>query len=355
MPEFLDFLFVFGIHSGPRDLRFSGFRDQVSFDHRLRTGGSGVLGRSGRRFELCYNLKSVVRKSQDEDDIGRADWSIRQVCVNHQFDVETGRALWITVKGAKDLQQRYKELTGADSYGDLKDFDCQERRIWSSLATHLMYAHWSTEGWRDNIEWLEKIVDRKASRTTHSLIIVYLQAQSEIAVHAPREPGRAHNHYLPSNIQEMQGWQDKTLETLVALESNLSILSSLKRFYTRIIDHPGAPESFKKDSRANIELFVAHVTNIEDNLRMHVARAKLLAGIIGERKVLVRHCLFECVRNGAKLRSQVTLHLQGQAAERTETLTQRMEREAIVMRIVTLVTLIYLPATFVSVSAPSHW
>jgi hypothetical protein len=44
------------------------------------------------------------------------------------------------------------------------------------------------------------------------------------------------------------------------------------------------------------------------------------------------------------------MHLQSQAAERMESLNLNMEKDAIVMRIVTIVTLLYLPATFVSVS-----
>jgi hypothetical protein len=65
---------------------------------------------------------------------------------------------------------------------------------------------------------------------------------------------------------------------------------------------------------------------------MQTSRAKLLVKIISDRKELVLQ------------------HLQGQAAERTEKLNRNLEREAVVMRIVTIVTLVYLPATFTSVS-----
>jgi hypothetical protein len=44
-------------------------------------------------------------------------------------------------------------------------------------------------------------------------------------------------------------------------------------------------------------------------------------------------------------------HLQSQSTERMEILNRNMEKEAIVVRIITIVTLIYLPATFVSVSS----
>jgi hypothetical protein len=54
---------------------------------------------------------------------------------------------------------------------------------------------------------------------------------------------------------------------------------------------------------------------------------------------------------------QILQHLQSQATEKMETLTISMhkigalsQKEAIAMRIITVVTLIYLPATFVSVS-----
>jgi hypothetical protein len=48
---------------------------------------------------------------------------------------------------------------------------------------------------------------------------------------------------------------------------------------------------------------------------------------------------------------QATHRLEFQSTQKMEDLTQRSQREAVAMRIITVVTLIYLPATFVSVSA----
>lgn len=50
---------------------------------------------------------------------------------------------------------------------------------------------------------------------------------------------------------------------------------------------------------------------------------------------------------------KVLQHLQGQATEATLNLTYMSYKEAIIMRIITTVTLIYLPATFVSVRQPT--
>ena len=52
-------------------------------------------------------------------------------------------------------------------------------------------------------------------------------------------------------------------------------------------------------------------------------------------------------------RIQVLQHFQGQAAERTEQLNLNLRKEAVVMRIITRVTLLYLPATFVLVGGYS--
>ena len=46
-------------------------------------------------------------------------------------------------------------------------------------------------------------------------------------------------------------------------------------------------------------------------------------------------------------------HLQGQTTEQTNQLNHNLEKEAIVVRIITIVTLLYLPSTFVSVRLPS--
>lgn len=46
---------------------------------------------------------------------------------------------------------------------------------------------------------------------------------------------------------------------------------------------------------------------------------------------------------------QILQHLQGQATEATLNLTYMSYKEAIIMRIITIVTLVFLPATFVSV------
>jgi hypothetical protein len=163
MPSYLDFMMVFGAQSEPKDLRFSGFRENV----RLRTTSSQSsmlsMGRSGRHYQLCYNLKSVCFKKRSHEDLKLDEWSIRQTAVYHQLDVESGSALWLVTKGGDDLLDQYEELTGPNGRPEDKQFGTPGLCFGSSLATHLLFCHWSTEDWRWYIRWLEEVLDHEVS------------------------------------------------------------------------------------------------------------------------------------------------------------------------------------------------
>ena len=163
MPAYLDFIFVFGAQSEPHDLRFSSFREQTTLIDPPRSRAVPGLGRSGRQYQLCYNLKCVALKSGDETKFMLNEWSIRQAAIHHQFDIVEGRMLWIITKGNLDLQERFKELTGKDANPEDKAFNTVEECFRSSLSAHLLYCHWSTEDWRWYIKWLERLVEDEVS------------------------------------------------------------------------------------------------------------------------------------------------------------------------------------------------
>jgi hypothetical protein len=164
MPDYLDFILVFGLQSEARDLRFSSFREQKNL--KLQHGSSGIdsLGRSGKHYQLCYNLKGVTFKFEDPKDHSKNQWSIRQAAFYHQLDVVGGNALWIVTKGGLDIQQRFKELTGNGARPEDKAFGTPDECFRSSLSAHLLFCHWSTEDWRGYIKWLEYTIEKDASQ-----------------------------------------------------------------------------------------------------------------------------------------------------------------------------------------------
>ena len=173
MPSYLDFLSVFGSQSEPRDLRFSAFREQSFLSDPPRAPKIAILGRSGRQYQLSYNLKSVARIPPDKASTKRSQWSIRQAAFHHQFDVVNGTTLWIVTKGKLDqkekeegkldIKERIQDLTGKDGAPEDKSFGTPEECFRSSLAVHLLYGYWSVEEWRWYVQWLEQSVDDEVS------------------------------------------------------------------------------------------------------------------------------------------------------------------------------------------------
>jgi hypothetical protein len=158
-----------------------------------------------------------------------------------------------------------------------------------------------------------------------------------MAVYGPRGDGFAHRQYKPYDIQDLQRWQDRANEAVMVLESNTDILKAIRKFYHGLFDRRDFPTMLQTTCEDELGNFISQLDEIINDFHMQTSRAKLLVNIISDRKELVLQ------------------HLQGQAADRTEELNKNLEREAVVMRIVTIVTLVYLPATFTSVSSQTFF
>jgi len=144
----------------------------------------------------------------------------------------------------------------------------------------------------------------------------------------PREPGEVRKLYTPDDLQSLQGYEDKINETIMILEANIDVLTSLRKYYEALLGNKDFP--LKKHCREDILKFSAQINDMIYDLNMQISRAKLLVRIAADRKSLILQ------------------HLQSQATEKMEKLTEMAQKEAISMRVITVVTLIYLPATFVS-------
>ncbi|KAI9776788.1 MAG: hypothetical protein M1816_005082 [Peltula sp. TS41687] len=338
MPNYLDFVSVFGSQALPRELRFSSFREQILLSSPPRGPAVPDLGRSGRQFQLCYNLKAVTCLSDANTATKSKEWSIRQAAFHHQFDVEEGTTLWIVTQGSLDLKNRVQEMTGKDGRPEDRAFRNPEECFRSSLAIHLLYCHWSTEEWRWYIQWLEDVIDQELAiprcKLPSPLKLTKL-LQTHIAVYGPRGPGEAQRIYTPGDLQILQNYEDSMNEAIMVLEANVDILTSLRNFYEGLVRTNDFP--FRDTCHGDVVDFAVQLNDMVYDARMQILRTKLLLRITDDRKNLVLQ------------------HLQSQATEKMEILTINMhkigvmsQKEAIIMRIITVVTLIYLPATFLS-------
>ncbi|KAI1101814.1 hypothetical protein F4804DRAFT_287343 [Jackrogersella minutella] len=312
MPAFLEFIYLFGQKDEITDLNYNCFREQVV----LANPPDGLiipgLGRSGKHYQMCFNLKGVALTNEIKDDFTQNIWTIRQCAFHHQFDISNGNTLWIVVKGNEEIQQRFKSLTGADARAQDKAFGTVEESFRSSLSAHLMYCHWAMEDWRWHIQWLEMAVDKK-----HIMALL-----------GPSGDGHAHKTYTPGDIQDLQIWEEKARQVAMALEGNTDVTLALVAFYRRLTLDKDF--QLRETCSLDISTFGSQVENITTDFRMQTKRAEFLVRTISDRRQLV------------------VQHLQSQSASRAERLSRSMEQEQIFMLMITIVTLIFLPGTFVS-------
>lgn len=165
IPSYIDFLLVFGVHKHTREKRFSAFHSQIQLEYTPSLAVD-YLRRSGRQFQLCYNLKSVGRWTEPGQLAASDDqWSFRQGAFHHQFDILKGTALWIITRASLDLKQRIEEATGKTGRSEDRQFQTPEQCLKSTLAIHLLLCHWASENWRTYFQWLEDTVEDKVSNS----------------------------------------------------------------------------------------------------------------------------------------------------------------------------------------------
>jgi len=217
MPNFLDFVFPFGQQEYAEDFHFSGFREDTR--QLMSDGGLKIpeLGRSGLDIRMCYSLKSVEPWKKKPD----WPWAVRQTALYHSFDLVTGKAFWIVVKGSHLIRERVQETTALTPDGapsELSSFGSIASSLGSSLAIHLILCDWCDEDWRWYLSFLEK---RFQDLTRRSLIVDIPKAPSFV------EPSTFQTVKSPS-VSVRRTFSDLTKRTLSATRRYTSSGSTLQ-------------------------------------------------------------------------------------------------------------------------------
>lgn len=156
-PSFLESVCTFGECDQPIDLCLAQFREKDTLKcHPQQRLELPNLGRSGREIRLSYLLRSV--EYSEDGPQGVWGWQIRQIANYHSFDVESGRAFWLTIKGNELFQDRIQEVSpfieippkAEVDEGDVSPY------LKATLATHIVYLSWCDENWRQFINEVEE-------------------------------------------------------------------------------------------------------------------------------------------------------------------------------------------------------
>jgi len=334
MPAFIDFIFPFGKQDRQQDFHFSSLRHEIRCFTDEKALQLLELGRSGQDFRLCYNLKSVeVSLNQPH-----WPWSVRQSAMYHSFDVVTGKSFWIFIKGDDLIERRIKNATKRTQDSGLDLATSVSCDFAATLAVHMILLDWCGENWRWYINHLEEAhqeitrpalltsFDRPSNRSLeplqrtstpspiHPIKRTFSRALKRAASatgtllpefplstlrtsHIPPPPEfeqdlKSHEPFDFAKLQQVQTYEERVNQVLLTLESNITIVTSLRAFYEELFDTPGFPQDIKADCFRQILRFQKTCTNTIIDLGIQNARAKTLLSTIKERKNLVKYPIF---------------------------------------------------------------
>ena len=406
IPGFLDFVFLFGKQANERGFHFGGFRYQSRLSDSERGLEVSELGWSGRDYKLCFNLRSVERARG-----GGEPWSIRQAAIHHSFDVVNGQAAWIIIKANKVLQDRIVSATGPQGLSKISSYQGPERAFASTLATHLILCQWSGENWRWYIDDLARNLQETTERTLSPIIraptkpnadstwsptrqSTYADAleMSDLAtIRQPLQPTRSsppeshplatfnndaaslscHPSYLLASmggsefsfvdLQRTQNVEEKANAAALILKNNICVFADLEKYYKTLSTSPGWPGTLTAHCGEDMLRFEQDLASVRNDMQLQLSRLETLLHLIADRKSLVSQLKRGRWRFTEIFKLYGILNIQNIEANKTSTaymqhitadmheIALKTKQETISMRIITFVTLCFLPGTFISV------
>ncbi|KAI1390033.1 uncharacterized protein F4822DRAFT_428379 [Hypoxylon trugodes] len=335
------------------------------------------------QFQFDSHACGGLRKKDKE---AKHPWSIRQTAVYHAFDLETGRAFWISIK-SNNIQDAIK-IDTAGYQGQ----DSIAQPFLFTLKTHLVYIRWCQESWPWFVRDLENEVRNTLirARTTPvgrepyfdddeyayggandqnvaghrrrcmsgSLAVLKSTLKKAglplIRIHSNGEysneqsntrqlwrSGTARHWPGPSRILKSFNFEDlqrlniigeRIQEAVLVIKLDSKALAELRMYYQNLKGQSEFPEECSK----HLPPFLEKVQSAVDCMETRRIQLESLTQRLEEGKRLN----LEMSRVYAEEAKQTATHM--------EKIAFRSANETSSMHIITIVTLIFLPGTFVA-------
>lgn len=168
-----------------------------------------------------------------------------------------------------------------------------------------------------------------------------------------------------AKLQKIQHIEEKAHEAVLIIRMNNSIIRQIKQYYDTISNSKYFPQNIAEPCQCDLEQFELRINGILNDLEMQILRLDTLLRLLGDRKTLVLQ-IIQSIEENAKLNHDSQLHsiLEFQNTETNKQSTRSMmsmtedmndiarktKIETVSMKVITVVTLFFLPGTFISVS-----
>ncbi|KAH0613689.1 uncharacterized protein H6S33_005575 [Morchella sextelata] len=358
MPGFIDFLQAFGRKASSSDTGFGGCKRRIEYatpnsskQRNMKSYGMWIIrvedvyynGTNGYASEICYNIKFAEEhgRKEKEDEPPKDPWSIRQTCIYQKFEYEKKSSTWIMVQPSDKATTRLNEVFKARAEEYIED------TVHNPMDIHLVFLSGAAENWRWYYNYLEnKLYDM----TTGAL-------SSAVGRRGKTVTFGNYNQHLDfevefKDVQELQRFEEKVQSLLLALETNRDTITTLQKHNDQLRNCGlGLEEHHFTAVDDSLDTYLTELAiykrNVEALLQRIRGRSRLLYNILDYRNAETAH------RHGQK--NVDFAELGRRDTDLMMKMTKRTTREAVAVKIVTFVTLFYLPATFVAVCFLYSW
>ena len=187
------------------------------------------------------------------------------------------------------------------------------------------------------------------------------EADSEQPQPEPTFESSEEEDFSFAKLQNIQHIEEKAHEALLILRLNVNIISQLKQYYNTITKSSRFPQAISEPCMGDLEQFDLRINGIINDFHMQILRLDTLLRLLGDRKTLVHHVIRSV--NARLNRPQLHSILEHQNTKINEQSTKSMMKmtedmndiarrtkiETVSMKVITVVTLFFLPGTFISV------
>ncbi|KAL4756019.1 uncharacterized protein BDW70DRAFT_154510 [Aspergillus foveolatus] len=297
------------------DIDASFFDLDVSFGDKPRGSDAGHGAMSVKqRDDGAYDIQYLFTYAENDSKRGAASWRIRQVCVFHRYNPSGAGNLWILlhVCPQSKLQRQMEHILSTNPRALLAE--------WSSM--HLLVFSAYLSGWR----WCIRNLGDEIERTVDIALTLDF-SKPKARDHKDGLVQLLKQQYLGDRLVPLAARLRAALHTLRHFEQMNSLLHS-------------KDVSSEQQFRSTSNQLASHITALEGHIESVQVLERKVRGISDLLAVAVT------VENQA-----VTIDINNKMLDlnnKLVELTNKSLDENATVRIVTLVTLIYLPASFVS-------
>lgn len=166
-----------------------------------------------------------------------------------------------------------------------------------------------------------------------------------------------------AKLRKIHEIAEKANEAVLVLKQNINILSRLRNHYKWTSNRRDFPKDLAYSCKNATEDFTCRIEGLENDMQIQILRLETLLRLLGDRKTLVKQITGS--RQFAELKqdqlhsildyqnTQANKYSTNSMSKMTEDMNEiarKTKIETVSMRVITLVTLFFLPGTFISVS-----